>query len=161
MAKTSNDEKLLRVEIAWNTICSHIKDKTPFKWQPLTNECKLTWNSGAQSLRAILKLKLGIIYEIDGGVYEFTEDYRNRYWTKTSGEMATIILRQIDAWIVTPIKKQEDGPKLTKYEPIARSLDLTQLQAYALHEVLSSLNSGRQHSPAVLLIISEVTDKLV
>lgn len=159
MAKISNDEKLLRLEIAWNTICSLIREKTLFKWQPITDECKLTWSSGSQSLRAILKLKLDIVKEGETGAYEFTSNYKERYLTKTAGEMATIILRQIDAWVQVP-KKPEDGPKLTKYEPIAKSIDLTQLQAYALHEVLSSLNSGRQHSPAVLLIISEVADKL-
>lgn len=161
MAITSNDEKLKRLEIVWNTIKSMIDTKTPFHWSVVLKEHKVTWCSGAHSIGAILRDVMGIVEKSKTQpIYIWSAKYYEKNYDNTgSYAMAVILMRQIDGW-VSKRKEKEVPAGLKPYAPVAMTVDFTQLEVFALKEVLNNINGQRQHNPSVMMIVAEIMEKL-
>lgn len=168
MNNTTDEQKLERIRNAWNDIHNFIATSTHFLWTVIAEDHKLTWSSGSQSIGAIMRDKLRWV-ESDPkkvGVLRFTERFISQHEYNNDEEkekIAKILLRQIDGWVPTKrSKKNDEIPKgLIPYDPIAKTIDLSEIEVYALKEILSTLNSQRLHKPGIMMIAGDVLEKLM
>lgn len=156
----STAQKIECIEVAWKKIITAISESKVIKWTDIYRESGTTWSSGSQSIGSILITRLKWLEGKKNKPLDYTDKFRNSASAKTSTEIAKIILRQVEGWVVTP--KGPKGKKPQSINPATGetiTIDLDPMEQYGLRTIIGIAKQS-ELQPAVSLIAEQILEKL-